>query len=110
MSQSDLCNVIKILAPVMIFLLLGAFLHMPYWYYRLLRIVVFVGAGLSGYTYYVSHSSREKYVSYIFYFTAFIYNPLVPLYFPKSVWEVINILTIAGLIFLYGVMRLYKKD
>lgn len=110
MSKDDISTIVKILAPIVICLLLGALLHMPYWYYRLLRVIVFVGTALSGYLYYTPQPSKEKYISYAFYLTAFIYNPIIPLYFPKSAWEVINVITILLVIFLYGVMKLYKKN
>jgi len=110
MPTNDMTNIVKILAPIMACLLLGALLSMPYWYYRLLRVIVFTGSALSGYMYYTPTPSKEKYVSYSFYLMAFIYNPIVSLNFPRSVWEIINMLTVLLIIFLYSAMRLYKKN
>ena len=73
----------------------GAF-NMPYGYYRLLRIIVTICSVLYCYQYFEQNKIN---MVYLFGFIAILFNPLIPIFFNKEIWMMIDIV-VAGL-FLY---------
>lgn len=69
-----------------------ALLHMPYGYYQLLRLVVTFCAGLLTV---VAWKDRNTIAAGVFGLTVLIYNPVLPIAFPRSIWWWINVATIA---------------
>jgi len=82
-------NLIWILPVLM---LLVALLHLPYGYYTLLRMVVAICGGYLAYLEYVRNNSISLLVV-LFSLVVIIFNPLIPIYFSKSIWIVIDSLT-----------------
>ena len=65
---------------------------MPYGYYFLLRLVVFVCAV---YFAFQLNSPSDSTLVWVFGFFALLYNPFIPIYLgSKSVWVVVNLITV----------------
>ena len=78
------------IAPTVV-LLIGV-LPMPIGYYTLSRVVV---CGCSAYFAYNFYKKKNIPNIWIFGFFAFLYNPILPVYlYEKSIWLVVNIITI----------------
>lgn len=76
-------------------LFLGVF-SLPYGYYMLLRVIVFVSA-----LYLISQNKNEW--LYIFLGIAILFNPILPIYLSKTIWIPIDIAV--GILYLFN----YKK-
>lgn len=85
-----------------IFLLL-ALLLMPYGYYQVLKIIVFLFM-----LFILSQKADKKTIlepiNIVLIIVAIIYNPIIPIHFTKLIWSFINIATVI----LLGVM--YSKE
>tara|TARA_B100001123_G_C14528869_1_gene717390 strand:+ start:122 stop:430 length:309 start_codon:yes stop_codon:yes gene_type:complete len=78
------------IAPTVV-LLIGI-LPMPIGYYTLSRVVV---CGCSAYFAYNFYKKKNISKIWIFGFFTFLYNPILPVYlYEKSIWMVVNIITI----------------
>lgn len=79
-----------------IFMLLIAPFHLPYGYFIFLRIVI---TGCSGYLAYLEYTRRKGLSLFVvlFILLAILFNPLIPIYFSKTIWMSIDIF--AALIF-----------
>jgi len=77
-------------------MLILALFHLPYGYYTLLRIVVTV---CSAYLSRLEYISTQKISFFVITFglLALLFNPIIPIYFSKSIWAGIDLL--AALIF-----------
>ena len=65
---------------------------MPYGYYFLLRLVVFVCAV---YFAFQLNSRSDSTLVWVFGFFALLYNPFIPIYLgSKSIWVVVNLITV----------------
>lgn len=80
---------IKIIKIAVIILLTLALLKLPYGYYTFLRIIV---TGVSIYLAYLYYEEENKIFTYIFSFIALLFNPLIPIYLSKSIWNVFDVL------------------
>ena len=59
----------------------------PYGFYQLVRWIACLGAGYNAY----QQCVKEKYFwAFAFVFVAILFNPIVPVYFDKGVWQVID--------------------
>ena len=79
------------LASISIFLLVLALLKLPYGYYTFLRLFIFI----TSCNYILNDSKEEK--SNIFYgwlIIGLLYNPIIPVYLRRDIWQTINILSI----------------
>ena len=87
-------------------LLFIALLHLPIWYYRFLRVVVFIGALL------VIHRNSKEWLfwSILFVGVAILFNPILPIYlYKRSIWMPLDI--IVGVLFLLeGFLKKEKKE
>jgi len=87
-------------------LLFIALLHLPIWYYRFLRVVVFIGALL------VIHRNSKEWLfwSILFVAIAILFNPILPIYlYRRSIWMPLDI--IVGILFLLeGFLKKEKKQ
>ena len=83
-----------------------ALLDMPYGYYQLLRLVVFICAGWLAWKY----IERNRTVGIIvFGLVALIFNPVMPLHFQRDTWAILNIAT--ALVFVAGwVLEMRRKQ
>lgn len=71
---------------------LVAILHMPYGYYRFLRLVV---TAYTAYLSYVHFRQGRAEIGWAFAFFALIYNPVFPIPMTKGVHAIFNVLTAA---------------
>lgn len=82
-----------------------ALLPLPYGYYTLLRLIV---CGSFGYQFYRFYSVEKiigsKGIPLIL--LILFYNPVIPVHLAKSVWSVLNLLTI---VFLFYKVRAIKR-
>ena len=87
--RRQLANV-KTINTILSIMMLLALFNLPYGYYELLRVVVFLGAI---YDTYVAYSLYDKLTgpAYIFLFIAFLWNPIIPIFMSRFVWNIFNI-------------------
>ncbi|MFA5935063.1 MAG: DUF6804 family protein [Candidatus Paceibacterota bacterium] len=86
-------KLIKIVCSV---LLLIALLNNPYGYYQILRWVI---TGFSVYLAYSYFQSNNKKYGWIFTIVAILFNPILPLFFSKDIWQILDIITSGIFIF-----------
>jgi hypothetical protein len=75
--------------------LIAAF-DMPYNYYRLTRWLVFIVAALYGT---LQLRGGQAIRAYAYLGLALVFNPLLPLHFPKNVWRVVDVAACIMLVF-----------
>ncbi len=96
---------LKFIPYIIIWLLLIAIAHLPYWYYTFLRIVVFIYTWILAYNY----LSDQKYSRWLVFGTIWIiYNPVFPIHLTKTIRIVINLL-VATMIIIYLITENQKK-
>ena len=83
-----------------------ALLDMPYGYYQLLRLVVFICAGWLAWK---SVERNRPGGMIVFGLVTLTFNPVFPLHFPRETWAILNIAT--ALVFLAGwVLKMRRKQ
>ena len=83
------------LATVSIFLLVLALFKFPYGYYTLLRLFLFI----TSCCYFYNNSKQKSNLFYGWLILGLIYNPIIPVYLSRDIWQVINILSILFILF-----------
>ena len=68
-------------------MLLGALADWPYGYYQLLR---FVTCGVGVYVAYTAYSWQKMWAVWLFGFIALLFNPLIPIYLSREIWQPID--------------------
>lgn len=77
----------------------------PYGYYLLLRIVVF---SIFVYLFYNAyHIQNDKHL-WLYGISGIIYNPFLRIHLTRSLWSIVNILTV--IIFIYSMVKSHKFD
>jgi len=92
-NQSEIFNICKDVFAIL--LLLIALRKNPYSYYIFLRWVLMI--------YFIGHiiwNSKRKYLLYIWIIGLITYNPMFPIHSTREIWTIINIITIAIILFL----------
>lgn len=82
----------KIIWYMPIGMLLLSFIHWPYRYYILLRLIVTACAGYLAYMEYNLHKSMTFFAVLLMFFVIF-FNPILPVYLPRIIWSSIDIFT-----------------
>ncbi len=82
-------TIAKLIAIIMLF---GAFADNPYGYYQILRWVI---CGLTGYLAYLAYEGDQNTWTWIFGFTAVLFNPIAPIHLPRDTWSVIDLIAAA---------------
>jgi uncharacterized membrane protein YccC len=85
------------------FLFIALAPDLPYGYYQILRWVVCACAVFGAL---IARATRRNGWTGIFAFIAILFNPILPIQFPREVWQPIDVVT--GIIFLCS-MRLFKE-
>ncbi len=94
----------KYLPYLLLLLIAGAFCDMPYGYYQFLRISIFIAS-----LYYLL-CGFETSIKFGWIIFAILYNPIIPLYFKRNNWEIINIATVVFiLLWIYNTKKQTKK-
>lgn len=93
--------ILKIIGAVLLFLALA---KMPYGYYTFLRLSIMILSFVFAYEAFKNHRALW---GWAFVGIAIIFNPIIPVYFQRSTWHVIDIT--AGIIFLASIQRKKSK-
>jgi hypothetical protein len=82
---------------LLVVLILWALLPVnPYGYYQLLKVLVCAGCSYLGVKIWSVSKGRDLAWGYVT--LAVIYNPLMPLHLGRSIWTLVNILTVVMLV------------
>jgi predicted membrane protein len=95
MNKNTIISIVSV-----IFLLLAVFGSWPYDFFTILRFVV---AGGAAYLCYRAYQGKEEHKMVVFGAVTILFNPFLPIYLSRSIWQVIDLAT-AG-IFLYFTYR-----
>jgi hypothetical protein len=93
-------NWLSIIAIIMLVLAVPSGIW-PYSYYQILRVVITVIAGLVAYSAY--KLERERWVI-LMAIVAILFNPIIPFYFSKGTWSVIDLIT--AVVFLVSIFKI----
>jgi len=94
-------NWFRIVAVVFLF---GALNSFPYAYYQVLRWIV---CASSIYLAYFYHESNKAIWTWVFGIIAILFNPILPIYFTKEIWQPIDV--IVAIIFFISLFVKFKK-
>ena len=92
----------------LILLLIIALFRMPYGYYTLLRLVVTIYAVFQVFSSLKAEKCFKGW-AVTFLLVALVYNPIIIVAFKKSIWAIINVITIGLLLFKLGSQKDKKK-
>ena len=93
---TDESTIIKIMS---IILLLLAIFSMPYWYYQLLKIIMFVSFS---YLSFIEFRKKVQLFPFIFLLLAIIFLPLLNLKLGRTGWNIVDIF--AALTLIYSIL------
>ncbi len=98
-------KIINIFSIVSIVLLVIAFAQNPYSYYITMRWFITIFSLVT-----IFNALKEDYKIIIYLNCAIpiVYNPILPIHLTRSIWEIINIVTI--LILILNIVLVYKKN
>jgi len=97
-------NIITFVSVV--FLFLALFGGWPYGFFTLLRFIVFA---ITAYLAWIAYKEKQEKWTLIFGFLAVIFNPFIPLYFGRSSWVIIDLITAIFLIISIFTFKISKK-
>lgn len=100
-KQIQTIIILKIIGAVLLFLALA---KMSYGYYTFLRLSIMILSVVFAYDTFKNYSALW---GWAFVGIAIIFNPIIPVYFQRSTWNIIDI--IAGIIFLASIQRKKSK-
>ena len=82
-----------IIIVLLLLLITGSFdFSLEYGYYQILRWLVFICSGMIAY----KNFNVNKGIFSIFCFITILFNPIIPIYFSKDTWRIIDIITGLG--------------
>lgn len=70
-----------------------AIANLPYGFYTLLRLLVFITGAL--YLYFYGGSQKTPIIITVFIVTL-LWNPIIPVYLTKEIWTVLNLFVVVG--------------
>lgn len=97
----------RIIYLAMALLLLLGVGSMPYFYYQLMRFLVFAGFGYLAYLQY-KESSIDRMILFII--LALLFQPFFPINLGKDLWKIIDVLIAAYLIYLLALTLKNKRN
>lgn len=71
---------------------------MPYGFYSLIRFVTMIAFPIYAYVYYEKKSNK---LAILFLSLAILFQPLLPIYLGRTLWNIIDVIVAIFLIFLY---------
>jgi hypothetical protein len=95
--------VVKIVSIITAIALVVALGPWPYGYYQLLRVAVFLTGLYVGVMLRQSSDSTNQNFAWVLFGTALVFNPFLPVYLPREVWSVLDI--VAAGVFGYTAYR-----
>lgn len=94
---------LKLILAVLFLLCLAP---MPYGFYSLIRFVTMIAFAIYAYVYYEKKSNK---LAILFLSLAILFQPLLPIYLGRTLWNIIDVIVALFLIFLY-IKENYKKN
>jgi len=88
-----------------IIILLGALGSCPYAYYQILRWIV---CAVGIYSSYLAYQSKKIIWAWIFGIIAVLFNPILPIYFIREIWQPIDV--IVAVIFIIAMFVKFKNE
>lgn len=85
---------------IAIIILLIAFGRLPYGYYTFVRIFI---CGVSVYSAFLLMKKDSNYLGWLFIIIGILYNPIIPIYLTREIWQYLNIIT--ATIFIVKIFR-----
>ena len=89
---------------ITIIFLLGALADNPYSYYQFLRWIIL---GIGAYSAYLAYNSGRKIWTGIFGIITLVFNPIIPFYFQRDIWQSIDV--IVAIIFSASLFIKYER-
>ena len=90
---------------ILVLLLITANISAPYFYYQIVNLFTTISLIFLSYK---SNLTNDKIFTYIFGFLALLFQPLIPIYFGKEGWVVLDYLT-SLILFIYIITNGAKK-
>lgn len=105
MSKKD-NNIRSIILIVLAILLLLCLAKMPYGFYQIVRFLAFAGFG---YLAYLEYKGKNIDRMVLFVVLALLFQPFLPLSLGRVIWNVVDVVVAAYLIYLLAKMHLKSK-
>ena len=109
MIQKIKIHTIKVLPiPIIlsiVMLLMTTLKHLPHGFYTLLRLVVCL---TSIFVASFAYKARLRYWTYLMGLIALLFNPIIKVYFNKSTWQLIDLVT--AIIFVISIAKLKRME
>ena len=93
---------LRLISGVLLFLALG---YRPYFYYTILRWVVM---GTSLYSGWVFSKLKMSNWAWTFFIISILFNPIIPVYLNKSIWQLIDLLV--GGVIMFSLSIKHKQN
>ncbi len=87
--MEDKFTIIRVMQVIVMGMLLWALADNPYGYYQILRWIV---CGFFGYFAFLTHDHNDIKWTWIFSGIAILFNPIIPIYLEREVWQVIDVI------------------
>ena len=72
--------------------------HMPYGFYSLIRFVAMIAFAIYAYVYYGKKNNK---LAIIFVSLAILFQPLLPIYLGRTLWNIVDVIVAIFLVVLY---------
>lgn len=103
-----------IIKTLLLIILLGCLLQMPYGYYQLVRLIVCAGFCWIAFT---EYANKQPILAILSILIAALFNPVIKVYFNRDIWHIIDVIiagllaiwVIGDLVSLYHVSRQERK-
>lgn len=79
----------------LIIFLFFAIFDLPYWYYQIIRIFSTIGFA---YLSYYDYKKQFNITPWVYGIGAIIFNPIIPIYFGRDLWKIIDLIFIIVLL------------
>lgn len=98
MTYFDSIKLMKHLKLILSLLFLLCLAPMPYGFYSLVRFVAMIAFAIYAYAYYEKKNNR---LAVAFLSLAILFQPLLPIYLGRTLWNIVDVLVAIFLIILY---------
>lgn len=97
----QISRVLRLISGVLLFLALG---YHPYSYYIVLRWIIFLSSFYSGWV--LSKLEKHNW-SWIFLIVGILFNPIIPVYLDRGIWQIIDV--VVALTFMFSLSVKHKQ-
>lgn len=98
-------NRTTILMLISITILFIALWDLPYWYYQILRWIIFWVSWYLAFLFF--EKNNEKWI-WIFWLIAILFNPISTIHLDKEIWSIINI--IVAILLIYNIKNFKNEN